>query len=255
VRSTDFHLPVVCVSAVLLFESIAQVQAFQPGSELTIRSEATVESIAEMPASTDVRAVYAEDAKLPLAGWKALVAKYPKVIYFVAGNTSFDDAAMQEAAKWKNLQHLFLNDTAITDRALEMLAANGDIVDLVISGSKVTDQGMEACRKILSQLRSIDISDTACGNRSIRLVADAAKKSIERIDAENCPITDEAVESLADCPKLSALFLRGTPITDKSLAVFEKMPSLKVIDLRETKTSADGVRELAKKRTRLKIRT
>lgn len=132
-------------------------------------------------------------------------------------STGLTDAGAAHLAGIKGLRTLRVWNNAITDAAMPHIGKLADLETLYIDRTLVTDVGIKALAGNL-KLRTLWMSTTATG--------------------------DAAVDTLVKLPSLTTLHMNGTGLTDAGLARLVAMPTLTELSVRETKVSADKVKEL-----------
>ncbi|MCE5302619.1 MAG: hypothetical protein LLF97_05855 [Planctomycetaceae bacterium] len=104
------------------------------------------------------------------------------------------------------------------------------------------------CRKIETskhqEMLAAEISQQQLTPLDIRAVA--SLRTPQRLVAQECGITDEAMRYLIGLPHLEHLDLRGNPITDASVDILCELKGLTALDIRDTKISSEGLRQLKK---------
>ena len=104
------------------------------------------------------------------------------------------------------------------------------------------------CRNIqmskYGDLTAAEIRQQQLTPLDIRAVA--SLRTPQRLVAQECGITDEAMRYLVGLPHLEYLDLRGNPITDVSVDILCELKGLTTLDIRGTKISSEGLRRLKK---------
>ncbi len=131
----------------------------------------------------------------------ALLAHCRELKFFIAPNSTFDDAALARMTCHESLTKLDLSRSRLTDRGLALLGKFPNLKILRLEMCPITDDG----------LRSL-----------------AACSQLETLDLSHTPITDRGVEHLVDLLELKSLDLTGTQITAKSLATIDRFPAAKI---------------------------
>jgi hypothetical protein len=143
------------------------------------------------------------------------------------------DAGLGHVGELKRLTHLTLCNLAITDAGLNELQPLKRLTQLNLSyNASITSRGVESLGQ-LQELRILDLSHTAVGNRAMREIANFKKLESLNIAATN--VSDEGIGHLLDTRHLRALCVVGTPVTWEGLSGLYKLPNLANID-----TDAEG---------------
>lgn len=204
----------------------------------------------------------------PLVGLEELNLRYAELI---------TDEGMSAVKGWKQLKRIDLRATKITDTTLgylgglntlesidagfaqitdngiELLSTLPRLKQLTIGGNKLTDTGMQALR-LMPTLEYLDVSGpqrTDSGLWSVSLTqsgvdAIATLANLRELKVGGTNVTAIHLETLKrGLPRLERLSLhRCKRITDEAIAVLRGWKSLREIDVKDTKVTEVGLRDL-----------
>ncbi len=149
------------------------------------------------------------------------VAQLPALSHVVAlngGRTAIKDEHLEAIGRMAALESLDLTETGITDEGVKHLRSLGDIKTLVLTGTKITDASVDVIGG-LSSLRSVDVSSTQVSNNLAPL---ADLPALEWILIRDLTLTDEALQQLKECQKLSRLTIKGSNYSEAALTELAK---------------------------------
>jgi len=174
---------------------------------------------------------------------------YPELAELTLGGTKVTDASLVYLVQLTKLKKIRLSQTAITDDGMNALAKCKTLEDIDVSQTKISSPGVRELA-VLPRLKSLNLYLTFVTNSGL----DAFPTTIERLNLDKCPITDEGLTKLASLSKLAWMHLGGTAITDAGLAELAKLQSLKEVIVTKTETTLEGVEKLRQDRPDMKVR-
>jgi hypothetical protein len=143
-----------------------------------------------------------------------------------------------------------------------------DVVMIDLAGKPITDRDLEQLKK-LPKLENLNLSNTRV--TSAGLVHLSGLKNLKWLSLWNTPVDDDGLRHLAKLTKLQSLILdgtrvtdsglkhleglkdldewlglSGTGVTDKGLVHLKGLSKLRQVNVRLTKVTADGAKELRK---------
>lgn len=142
------------------------------------------------------------------------------------GGTRFNNAGLDELAKFKYLRSLDISHTRVTDSGLKKLHAIPSLRSLDLGASYVSDTGLRILSEI-ENLRNFYFGSTG--------------------------VTDEGVTELAKNKRMRILYLYKTQVTDASLEVLAELPALHTLYLNKTNVSEEAVEELREARPKMRV--
>ena len=95
----------------------------------------------------------------------------------------------------------------------------------------------------LKDLRLLDVSQTAVGERGLRSVGKV--KTLEILFMSTTTIGDDGIKHLAELTNLTTLFANQTRLTDAAAVQLAKLPKLNAVHLSETGLTDQGIAQLA----------
>ena len=95
----------------------------------------------------------------------------------------------------------------------------------------------------LKDLRLLDVSQTAVGERGLQSVGKA--KTLEILFMSTTTVGDDGIKNLAELTNLTTLFANQTRVTDTAAAQLAKLPKLNAVHLSETGLTDQGIAQLA----------
>jgi serine/threonine protein kinase/formylglycine-generating enzyme required for sulfatase activity len=172
------------------------------------------------------------------------------------GDSTLDDAAVEEVVKLRSLTYLAVDNTRINDRAVELIAALPALEELRLSNTSVTGAVMKylaAAPRLQhlaihnSHLSDNDLTDLPKFKR-LRILALNESKSLrdgccppiraaewlQEVGLSFTGVGDKGVAELAGHPGLRSLGLAGTAVTSDSLPHLASMPNLRHLSLDST---------------------
>jgi hypothetical protein len=206
---------------------------------------------------TALEELYLPDASLPLGNEKitgaglAQLVGLGKLHTLSLHGTKIDDAALSNLKALTSLKSLDLSSTSVTGTGLASLKTLTNLLQLRLRNAKVTDAGLPAMSG-LSSLEYLVLSETEITGEGLTSLKDLHKLKtlyLERIEKFN----DKGVAEIGKATSLESLSLRGTPITDDSLVHLKGLKQLKTLDLKYTKVTEKGARELKEALPEVKI--
>ena len=174
---------------------------------------------------------------------------YPELAELTLGGTKVTDAGLVHLAQLTKLKIIRLSKTAITDAGMNALAKCKQLEKIDISQTKISSPGVKELA-VLPRLKSLNLYLTFVTNSGL----DSLPATIEWLNLDKCPITDEGLSKLASLSKLAWMHLGGTAITDAGLAELAKLQSLKEVTVTKTETTLEGVEKLRQDRPDMTVR-
>jgi hypothetical protein len=117
-------------------------------------------------------------------------------------------------------------------------------VDFLTGVSKCDDKAVAGLAPIKDYIAHLDLARTAITNAALKTVAQFPR--VVELDLRNTKITDDGLAPLASLKNLEEINLFGTEVTDKGLATLAAAKNLKHVFLYETKVTDAGVAKLKK---------
>jgi hypothetical protein len=115
-------------------------------------------------------------------------------------------------------------------------------VDFLTGVSKCDDKAVAGLMPIKDYIAHLDLARTSITNAALKTVAQFPR--LAELDLRNTKITDDGLAALASMKNLDEINLFGTEVSDKGLASLAAAKSLKHIYLYETKVTEAGVNKL-----------
>lgn len=135
-----------------------------------------------------------------------------------------------------------LRDKPITDDQLVELTRLPKLENLNLTNTKITGAGLVHIGR-LSNLQYLSLGNTQVDDDGLRHIANSERLWALILDGTN--VTDEGLKHLKGLTNLEEwLGLVGTNVTDAGLVHLQRLTKLRSLNLRKTKVTADGVREL-----------
>ncbi|MCA9094023.1 MAG: hypothetical protein KDA68_11080 [Planctomycetaceae bacterium] len=179
------------------------------------------------------------------------------------GQTDISDAGAMKLGDLTNIETLVLSGTKITDETLKVLAKMPKLKTLSLDGCQLSDEGVAALKDSRSlqnlslertpvtgsfssqfagvDLRSLSLSDSKCDGISL---GDASfKETLEILNVDNCPITDEGIPALASFSGVQTLMMNKAKVTDKGIVGLKDMPNLVLLTIMETDITVEPLHE------------
>jgi Planctomycete cytochrome C/Leucine Rich repeat len=117
-------------------------------------------------------------------------------------------------------------------------------VDFLTGVTKCTDESITALLPIKENIAHLDLARTSVTDDALKTIAQFPR--ITRLDLRKAKITDKGLPALAACKNLTYINLFGTEVTDAGLDALAKIKSLTDVYLYETKVTDAGVAKLKK---------
>ncbi|MCL2305034.1 MAG: hypothetical protein FWC43_06785 [Planctomycetaceae bacterium] len=174
---------------------------------------------------------------------------HPELVELTLGGTKVTDAGLVHLAQLPKLKKVRLSKTAITDTGMNALAQCKQLEDIDVSQTVISDGGVKELAE-LSRLKRLNLYLTFVTDAGL----DFFPATIEWLNLDKCPITDEGLAKLVPLSKLAWLHLGGTAITDAGLAGLAQLSSLKEATVTKTETTLEGVEKLRQDRPDMKLR-
>jgi len=174
---------------------------------------------------------------------------YPELAELTLGRTKVTDVGLVHLVQLTKLKKIRLSQTAITDDGMNALAKCKTLEDIDVSQTKISSPGARELA-VLPRLKKLNLYLTLVTNSGL----DAFPATIEWLNLDKCPITDEGLAKLASLSKLAWMHLGGTAITDAGLAELAKLLPLKEVIVTKTETTFEGVEKLRQDRPDMKVR-
>lgn len=114
--------------------------------------------------------------------------------------------------------------------------------DFLTGVSKCTDETVTVLLPIKEQVAQLDLGRTAISDAALKTVAQFPR--LASLDLRQTKITDAGLESLSGLKNLQNLNLFGTAITDAGVQHLTTLKSLKTVSLYQTQATAAGVKTL-----------
>mmetsp|Transcript_22897 Transcript_22897/g.63556 ORF Transcript_22897/g.63556 Transcript_22897/m.63556 type:complete len:732 (+) Transcript_22897:153-2348(+) len=147
------------------------------------------------------------------------------------------------AANLPKLRTLIVAYSKVGDAALREIAKLGSLEDLNLdSCCNIRDQGAVSLR-LLANLKSLDLSDTAVGN--ISLESFTALSNLTSLNLSYTNVTDAGMPYVRHLRALKYLNLDSRLITDAALPHLQCLPELESLDLFGAKVTDNGTVHLA----------
>ena len=115
-------------------------------------------------------------------------------------------------------------------------------VDFLTGVTKCNDESITGLMVIKDNVAHLDLARTAITDAALKTVAQLPR--VTRLDLRKTKVTDKGLEALAACKNLTYINLFGTEVTDVGLATLAKIKTLKDVYLYETKVTDPGVAKL-----------
>jgi hypothetical protein len=146
------------------------------------------------------------------------------------------------AEYFDNVTMVSLRDKPITDDDLKELKKLPKLENLDLSNTHVTSAGLVHIGE-LKKMKYLSLWNTQVDDDGLRYIADFKKLYALILDGTH--VTDEGLKHLEGLTNLEEwLGLVGTDVTDAGLKHLEGLAKLRSLNLRQTKVTAEGVREL-----------
>lgn len=157
------------------------------------------------------------------------------------GYTQVTDAGLSHLRGVSQLQQLAMTGTTVTGAGLRQLPARSLTV-LGLAKCPMIDDAAMAVVAGQNDLQILQISDTRVGDAGL---VHLKGLNLRGLDMANLPgVTDGGLEVLRHFRDLRSLVLSGNQIGDAGLAHLKELKDLVSLDLRNTKVTAAGVRQL-----------
>jgi hypothetical protein len=117
-------------------------------------------------------------------------------------------------------------------------------VDFLTGVSKCDDAAVAALMPIKDQISHLDLARTSITNAALKTLAQFPR--LTELDLRNTKVTDDGLPAVAAMKNLDEINLFGTEVTDKGIATLAAAKSLMHIFLYETKVTEAGVTKLQK---------
>ncbi|TDU63216.1 leucine rich repeat (LRR) protein [Prosthecobacter fusiformis] len=141
------------------------------------------------------------------------------------------DAAAMEKAKAAGVQLATLKMDSALLRA-----------DFLTGVSKCTDESVTVLLPLKENIAQLDLGRTVITDEALKTVAQFPRMA--SLDLRQTKVTDAGLKSLSGLKNLQNLNLFGTEVTDKGVKELAAIKSLKTVSLFQTKATAAGVKEL-----------
>jgi hypothetical protein len=115
-------------------------------------------------------------------------------------------------------------------------------VDFLTGVSKCDDAKVEGILPIKENIVQLDLGRTVITDAALKTVAQLPR--LVSLDLRQTKITDAGLEALSSLKKLQTINLYGTDITDAGLKHLAKIKSLKNVYLWQSKATKEGVKQL-----------
>eukprot|EP00672_Neobodo_designis_P009182 CAMPEP_0174878772 /NCGR_PEP_ID=MMETSP1114-20130205/82927_1 /TAXON_ID=312471 /ORGANISM="Neobodo designis, Strain CCAP 1951/1" /LENGTH=393 /DNA_ID=CAMNT_0016114161 /DNA_START=41 /DNA_END=1219 /DNA_ORIENTATION=+ len=194
----------------------------------------------------------------------AVLARMPALrsLTFTGGDTVSDYTLLEIARGCPQLEHLDVSHTygTVTNRGVTAIAQHCQqlrYLDVRFTGSDVTDAAVAAVARHCPLLEHLRVAFTSGSvtDASLTVVA-AFCPNLRFLDASNTSISDVAIEAIArQCPELAHLEVPHSTgrVTNASICcVADCCPALQFLDIANTRVTADAVRAVAQRCTKLR---
>ena len=180
----------------------------------------------------------------------------PELVDLTLGATKITDAGLEYLPQLTKLRKIRLSKTAITDAGMSTLATCERLEDVDVSQTKIGDSGVGELRALprLKRLNLYLTLVTDSGLNSFRKDGYRSAETIEWLNLDKCPITDDGLAALASLTNLAWLHLGGTAMTDVGLAELAKLRPVREAIVTKTETTLEGVERLRRDRPDMKVR-
>jgi len=115
-------------------------------------------------------------------------------------------------------------------------------VDFLTGVSKCDDKAVAGLAPIKDYIAHLDLARTSITDAALKTIAQFPR--VTELDLRNTKVTDEGLTALAGMKNLDEINLFGTEVTDKGLANLAAAKNLKHVYLYETKVTEAGVNKL-----------
>eukprot|EP01122_Echinamoeba_exundans_P008862 TRINITY_DN301_c0_g1_i2.p1 TRINITY_DN301_c0_g1~~TRINITY_DN301_c0_g1_i2.p1 ORF type:complete len:342 (+),score=16.46 TRINITY_DN301_c0_g1_i2:520-1545(+) len=147
-----------------------------------------------------------------------------------------------------NLKHLDLSGCEeLTDQALGSISCLGNLRTLNLHDcSSLTAKGFRSALQPLTQLESINLTDTRVISRDSLPALTRLARSLRSLVLANCDVTNPILKQLAELSELTRLDLSEChSVTDAAMDVFSHLPNLMDLTLTTLPITSVGLRNLS----------
>lgn len=131
------------------------------------------------------------------------------------------------------MKSLNLETAGISDEAMPNIGRMFRLKSLNIAHTKISGAGLKHITHL--PLGTLNISGLKIDDAAIAAIAQI--KTLEKLSAESCELTDEQWAKLASLTKLQQVNVTATPITDRGVAVICKDRDIRKLTMNNTKTT------------------
>ena len=132
---------------------------------------------------------------------------------------------------------------------MNALAKCKTLEDIDVSQTKISSPGARELA-VLPRLKRLNLYLTFVTDAGL----DSLPATIEWLNIDKCPITDDGLAKLVSLSKLAWLHLGGTAITDVGLAELAKLQPLKEVIVTKTETTLERIEQLRQDRPDMTLR-
>jgi hypothetical protein len=166
--------------------------------------------------------------------------------------TPINDAGLAMLENLTSLRKLYLTHCKLLDKGLVHLRKLGNLEVLVLGGyqggpngagqTEITDEGVRELKELIKlqrlYLKWIKVTDA--GVKELRNLTNLRELTFQ----DNDKITDTALETIKDFPKLEVLCLFHTKVTDAGLKHLSGLQQLQLLHLGDTEVTDEGMKAL-----------
>ena len=144
----------------------------------------------------------------------------------------------------RTLKQLRLARTGLTDAALIKLSTLEQLEALDLSGNRLTFDALPQLATVAESLRVLRLNDFQWGQRGLEPLRRFT--NLRDLGLARSVINDSDFGVFIMLSKLETLSLQGTKVGDRVIGMLGTVKTLRSLDLRETRVTEAGVRELRK---------